>query len=50
VHLEPLSDLAFAEQTLFTACYSGQVRCWLRPHVVAALVQQQQQQQQDAVR
>ncbi len=49
LHVEPMSDITFAEQTIFTACHSGQVRCWLRPHVVAAVkeaIEQQQQQQQ----
>lgn len=47
LHLEPLSDIAFAEQTLFTSCHSGQVRCWLRPHVVEAVKKAMEQQQEE---
>jgi len=26
-HTEPLSDLLFTQEALFTICYTGQVRC-----------------------
>lgn len=31
IHLEPLSDVVVLDDCLITSCYSGQLRCWLRP-------------------
>ena len=31
VHQEPLSDLLFTDEGLFTVCCVGQIRTWLRP-------------------
>lgn len=31
IHLEPLSDILFTEEAIFTACQAGSIKCWLRP-------------------
>ena len=31
VHSDPCSDLIFMKEAAYTACYTGQIRCWLRP-------------------
>jgi hypothetical protein len=36
IHPEPLFDLLFTQEALFTSCGAGQIRCWLRPAVWAA--------------
>jgi hypothetical protein len=31
LHAEPLTDVLFTEDAIFTACHGGQVKCWARP-------------------
>lgn len=45
LHSEPVTDILFTEEAIFTACSSGCIRCWLRPHVAEEMVAQLQQQQ-----
>jgi hypothetical protein len=35
VHQEPLSDVLFTEEAIFTACHGGAIKCWLRPRLAA---------------
>jgi hypothetical protein len=46
IHAEPLSDVLFTEEAIFTACSGGAIKCWLRPHVAEEM--QAQLHQQDA--
>jgi hypothetical protein len=46
VHGEPVTDILFTEEAIFTACSSGSIKCWLRPQVAEEMAKQQQQQQQ----
>jgi len=31
LHAEPLSDVLFTKEAVFTACHGGQIKCWARP-------------------
>lgn len=44
IHTEPVSDIMFTEEAIFTACSSGAIKCWLRPHVAEEMAAQLQQQ------
>lgn len=44
IHTEPVSDILFTEEAIFTACCSGAIKCWLRPHVAEEMAAQLQQQ------
>eukprot|EP00879_Flechtneria_rotunda_P028765 GHRR01030985.1.p1 GENE.GHRR01030985.1~~GHRR01030985.1.p1 ORF type:complete len:472 (+),score=191.29 GHRR01030985.1:604-2019(+) len=37
IHMEPVSDILFTEEAIFTACSAGQIKCWLRPELVEQL-------------
>lgn len=37
LHAEPLSDVLFTDEAIFTACQGGQVKCWARPSTQAQL-------------
>lgn len=39
-----MSDILFTEEAIFTACCSGAIKCWLRPHVAEEMAAQLQQQ------
>lgn len=34
--MEPVSDILFTEEAIFTACCAGQIKCWLRPGLLSS--------------
>ncbi|KAF6256805.1 WD40-repeat-containing domain protein [Scenedesmus sp. NREL 46B-D3] len=36
IHVEPVSEMLFTEEAIFTGCCSGQIKCWLRPGLLSS--------------